>query len=457
MKTVFIVSSDDARERVAEPIAQSLAAANFTPIRWWSSSTFPPGSHIFEQLCNLAASVDAAVIVATGEDKTWFRGKEVLEPRDNVMLEAGLFASRVGPTRCLIVADKDPKLPSDLSGIVYIKLLENDLDGTGARIAEALKQAFKKDNVAQRADAFCLLCDPNVTARETGSSDRRDWLCRNMYFGLDGAQAWLGLANDSGYNELNAIRPAMSQLVRDGQQTFASYISLGTGDGVADQYVINALRRSNPGVKYVPVDISDGLLFTAYAHMNARANIPIAILGDYEDGLPFVITNALRNGGHRALIGMLGNSFGNLDRDENLFFDDLIGRIEDEDCILVEAAGFKEGDMTINIDPKKWGPAKKRFFALGIARKLGVTHETALKRFNTFIFHDVEDGYIFGSKKIRIMARTNGTAEPVPVAFVRRYSMANLQEWFEDRGMKVTSKRVVLPEVDSCLFMLRRK
>jgi predicted nucleotide-binding protein len=78
MKTVFIGSSKEAKDRYAEPIAHKLAEKLFTPIRWWTEEAFPAGKYIFEQLCELSKHVDAAIFIATGEDRTWYRQEHVL-------------------------------------------------------------------------------------------------------------------------------------------------------------------------------------------------------------------------------------------------------------------------------------------------------------------------------------------------------------------------------------------
>lgn len=98
---------------------------------------FRPGDHPLDVLLNLAESVDGAVLVVTPDDHNVSRGKEHLVPRGNVILELGIFLSRLGKHRAAIVQavqaqESTARLPSDLYGITIIPF-QSDKSGHNER------------------------------------------------------------------------------------------------------------------------------------------------------------------------------------------------------------------------------------------------------------------------------------------------------------------------------------
>src|SRR5467141_2455227 len=76
-KTIFIGSAKETIE-VAKKIAQALGDQAYNPVRWWTA--FQPGTVTIDELTKYARSVDGAVFLFTGIDKTWYRGAEVMSP-----------------------------------------------------------------------------------------------------------------------------------------------------------------------------------------------------------------------------------------------------------------------------------------------------------------------------------------------------------------------------------------
>ena len=56
------------------------------------------------------------------DDKLAEAGKKEFAPRDNVVYEAGYFAGAKGRKASLIIRQEGAKVPSDLGGILYLKL-----------------------------------------------------------------------------------------------------------------------------------------------------------------------------------------------------------------------------------------------------------------------------------------------------------------------------------------------
>jgi hypothetical protein len=87
----------------------------------WNQSVILPGDYVLERLLLTVTEYDFGVFVFAGDDIATVRGERYLVARDNVILELGLFASRLGREHTFIVLQQTkPKvhLPSDLSGIV---------------------------------------------------------------------------------------------------------------------------------------------------------------------------------------------------------------------------------------------------------------------------------------------------------------------------------------------------
>lgn len=77
---------------------------------------------LLDSLLRLLNEADGALIIATPDDRTTRRGATSYAPASNVLLEYGLFTGRLGQARVAIVTVGDPDLPSDLGGVVHLRL-----------------------------------------------------------------------------------------------------------------------------------------------------------------------------------------------------------------------------------------------------------------------------------------------------------------------------------------------
>jgi hypothetical protein len=113
--SVFVGSSTEGLP-IAEAIQLNLDRACEVVI--WSQGVFGLSTGTLETLVEKASEFDFAVLVVTPDDMTQSRGKSQQSPRDNVLLELGLFIGVLGRKRTFIVYDRsvDIKLPSDLAG-----------------------------------------------------------------------------------------------------------------------------------------------------------------------------------------------------------------------------------------------------------------------------------------------------------------------------------------------------
>lgn len=122
---LFIGSSAEGLP-LAKAIQQNLEHACESQI--WSQGLFGLSSGTLETLCDKATDFDFAVLALTPDDLTESRGEVRPSPRDNVILELGIFVGVLGRSRVFVVADRaaKPKLPSDLAGVMLAEFQPPD-------------------------------------------------------------------------------------------------------------------------------------------------------------------------------------------------------------------------------------------------------------------------------------------------------------------------------------------
>ncbi|MBW8875270.1 MAG: nucleotide-binding protein, partial [Acidobacteria bacterium] len=121
---VFVGSSSEA-EAIDQQVRLALERLGVTPVPW--SSVVPPGEYLLDALLDMSMEVDGALLLATSDDQQEYRGVSRMTPRDNILLEAGIFLAVFGRQRAGIVrvapeGQIDPALPSDLAGLNVIVL-----------------------------------------------------------------------------------------------------------------------------------------------------------------------------------------------------------------------------------------------------------------------------------------------------------------------------------------------
>ncbi len=118
---IFLGSSGESKKQMQE-LAEWIEDEGHTPVPWTDHSVFPLGSTTWASLQQVAARVDAAIFVFGEDDKKWYRGDKIAAPRDNVLLEYGLFSGTLGDTAVAIAVAGKPKLATDLLGVTYLPL-----------------------------------------------------------------------------------------------------------------------------------------------------------------------------------------------------------------------------------------------------------------------------------------------------------------------------------------------
>jgi len=86
----------------------------------WNQGVYEPSSFTLESLITEAHRSDFAVLVATPDDMRGSRGQTTAVPRDNVILEFGLFAGVLGRDRTYVLATDGALLPTDALGLTRL-------------------------------------------------------------------------------------------------------------------------------------------------------------------------------------------------------------------------------------------------------------------------------------------------------------------------------------------------
>lgn len=127
-KRVFIGSSSE--ELPLAEIAKKQLSAEFDVTVWndnlWDTAVFRLNQNFLSDLMKASLQFDFGILLGTADDKVQYRGNEVLQPRDNVLFELGLFIGRLGTSKCAFVIDKEVKFPSDFQGITLARFSKSD-------------------------------------------------------------------------------------------------------------------------------------------------------------------------------------------------------------------------------------------------------------------------------------------------------------------------------------------
>lgn len=134
----FIGSSREASQSL-DWLSQLIEGWHHEVWRWDDAGMFSPGITVLERLIEISQSVDAAIFVFSDDDKTWYRGEEIDQPRDNILIEYGMFTGRLGPRRAIICVKGRPRIATDIQGITCIDISDDNVHAGRAELVEWIK------------------------------------------------------------------------------------------------------------------------------------------------------------------------------------------------------------------------------------------------------------------------------------------------------------------------------
>ena len=129
---------------MAGAIQTALNCAEVEAVMWMT--LFEPGYMTIEALDQKSSDFDFAVFVLSADDVLESRGVKSPAPRDNLLLEFGLFVGRLGRDRVFYAfrSGDRPKLPSDLAGATGVEYAETGAFGLEPAVAKPSQQLKKR-------------------------------------------------------------------------------------------------------------------------------------------------------------------------------------------------------------------------------------------------------------------------------------------------------------------------
>lgn len=127
-KRIFIGSSSE-ELKLAEK-AKKILEPEFDVTIWndtvWDTAVFKINNNFLHDLLKATLQFDFGILLGTTDDKVIVREKEVLQSRDNVLFELGLFMGRLGLSKCAFVVEKKLNILSDIKGISLARFSKSE-------------------------------------------------------------------------------------------------------------------------------------------------------------------------------------------------------------------------------------------------------------------------------------------------------------------------------------------
>jgi hypothetical protein len=120
MKEIFIGSSKEGLEQATQVAAVLSEAGDVKPLLW--TEYFKPGEITFLGIEHIASRVAGAVFLATPDDDSVIRDRQIKTPRGNVLFEYGYLSATLTRSRVALCHYTGAELPSDFGGVTYISM-----------------------------------------------------------------------------------------------------------------------------------------------------------------------------------------------------------------------------------------------------------------------------------------------------------------------------------------------
>ena len=377
---LFIASLSEGL-RLARALKTSLSSHGYNVSVW--SSAFKPGDITIIKLIELANEVDGGIFLFSRDDTVRSRGRTFFSPRDNVLLEFGIFVSRFGLKRTMVIkvdgnATHQLKIPSDLQGLTYHQHKKT------RETIEVIKDVFRPSNQIEKSNCHLLKIDPDVVPYHLGTTaPPANWLQRCLYIGTEGFKHWKEVVEDPNYfgHRMKGEMAGQIHAAIEGVETDV-FISFGPGYGTLDRSIATSLGKEKK-VKYIPVDISEEMLVNSFNELRQVADVPFGIMTDFEEGFPF-LQEYLREVRGRKLFSMLGNTLGNLDQTERDFLNNIRGIMSPDDLLMLEVS-TTSGQKSVDNAQSPKSQALRKFYAYGLSAKTKEKIEDIVMKYDTRI------------------------------------------------------------------------
>lgn len=138
---VFVGSSKESIQ-ILDSLVAKLKESKSIELVPWNGDLFWPSNATIEYLEKQLPRTDFAILIFGPDDKVTSRRITSMGPRDNVLLECGMFFGAIGRKRTYFLKPKDVtiKMPSDLYGL---KSIDYDIASGKADVSEACSEIMR--------------------------------------------------------------------------------------------------------------------------------------------------------------------------------------------------------------------------------------------------------------------------------------------------------------------------
>ena len=463
----IFVGSSSKKKRMAQHVAMKLEDAGFQVFRWWDFTVFKGGDITIERLIEMSDICDGSVFIFGADDtiliKERGRTRRLVSPRDNVILEYGMFTGKRGVKRTLFVTEPNVKIPSDLNGVTYL-----GKKGYADKIVSHFKEVFKNYPKKQSSERITVHASKKLISLLLQGGDK-SWVSRSLYVGSRGAKSWAEVESDfkySGTRDFVAVHRCINKLAEKHDLcSFDCIVSFGPGIGNLDKQIVPRLR-GNQLVNYIPVDINGYLAnyaADAVDSVSKHIHVPFCIVGDFEEGMSCISEIIHDHTGVGRAFMMLGGTFGNLERGEDTFLQGLIDCMSIEDIAILDifTAAPKYSLSNDHLLPLSRQPISvRRYIARGIEMRRNIPVAKVAQNVNKYIeFKEIstdEASPIKNTRAFSFVCKETGQN----LIYVRRYNFESFKSYLINFGFEIIDAKTVHKNsttVTRSVFFIRRR
>lgn len=146
MRTRIIIFSSTEKLSFAKAIQRNLFHTTYE-VKVWTDGFFAFSQSYISSFNGMKKDYDYAIVICGKDDKTKRRGKPVMLPRDNVLLELGMCISSMSLAHTIIVKEEGAILPTDIDGITPITYIADDsidIDAVAGTICSKIESHIKQ-------------------------------------------------------------------------------------------------------------------------------------------------------------------------------------------------------------------------------------------------------------------------------------------------------------------------
>lgn len=285
----------------------------------------------------------------------------------------------------------------------------------------------------QLHEEMFVFADKKIIRKQLSVEAQPDWFSRALYLGFEGAKAWNNVSLDPQYQNSEQKKLSIDILASILNSIRArTFVSLGPGEGSFDLDLVKKMTKVTRDVCYIPVDISDGLLFNAINKLSSVVRVPFGVLTDFEERHIFLKKQLDRYNCSSTVFSLLGNTLGNLDKSEKSFFESFSEILNSEDNLLLNISIISDG-WTPKKDPRlqyeKYTQSIKIFLSRAVYQEINESIEHLTNNFDCFVGlrHRPSQKKSY-SEKIEIYNKQNNKL----ITKIDRYRLNEFRSWIDN-------------------------